>query len=272
MIEEINKLINSTFHFLYYDKPFSKGQPYIFIDENDNYYFGFDEKKKHFDFTIRLNDVSIENISINQDFRKLRKPLSDIYASINSKLYSLDETTSFLLPEALSLLETHLINYDSITIIEEHYQTSLLTHLSKEVITNDDKKYIEDLIYYKVMFSEYFKYQRKYVKSLIDKIKEIPMNSLINKSPVNSGFIWKGTDTDLLELIVAIEETNSLGRSDRKVTRVDIVRLFESIFNTTIKDPESKLTRAKKEKKILPPTYQGLKQHLTTIAKEKQSV
>ncbi len=58
-----------------------------------------------------------------------------------------------------------------------------------------------------------------------------------------SEYIWTASDTDLMELIVALIETKSLQREDgKKLTRVELVEYFQELFGIEMKHAESKLS------------------------------
>lgn len=58
-----------------------------------------------------------------------------------------------------------------------------------------------------------------------------------------SELFWKKYDIDLLELITALMESGSINNQTMNLTRKDAIKLFESFFNTSIKDAESKLSK-----------------------------
>ena len=58
-------------------------------------------------------------------------------------------------------------------------------------------------------------------------------------------FIWKDSDTDLLELMISLQKNESIQRKDGKpINRNELVSCFETMFSFKIKDVEGKLTRA----------------------------
>lgn len=67
--------------------------------------------------------------------------------------------------------------------------------------------------------------------------------------PFKSELIWKKYDIDLLELITALMESGSINNKTMNLTRKDAIRIFEAFFNISIKDAESKLSKATARKK-----------------------
>lgn len=73
-------------------------------------------------------------------------------------------------------------------------------------------------------------------------------------------YVWKSSDTDLLELVAAIYQNRSIERKDGKtLTRKELVDYFQQIFDLKIKDPEGKLTRATSRKLNITPFLDTLK-------------
>lgn len=83
-------------------------------------------------------------------------------------------------------------------------------------------------------------------------------------------YVWKSSDTDLLELVAAIYQNRSIERKDGKtLTRKELVDYFQQIFNLKIKDPEGKLTRATSRKLNITPFLDTLKIAFENYGEEK---
>jgi hypothetical protein len=80
---------------------------------------------------------------------------------------------------------------------------------------------------------------------------------------------WKKSDTDLLELIVALNEPGSIFCNNSAMTRKQIREFFENLFGMTIKDSESKLSKATDRKRDLAPFLTFLKQTFENYSKKK---
>ena len=83
-------------------------------------------------------------------------------------------------------------------------------------------------------------------------------------------YVWKSSDTDLLELAAAIYQNRSIERKDGKtLTRKELVDYFQQIFAIKIKDPEGKLTRATSRKLNITPFLDTLKIAFENYGQEK---
>lgn len=83
-------------------------------------------------------------------------------------------------------------------------------------------------------------------------------------------YVWKSSDTDLLELVAAIYQNRSIERKDGKtLTRKELVDYFQQIFDLKIKDPEGKLTRATSRKLNITPFLDTLKIAFENYGQEK---
>jgi len=100
-----------------------------------------------------------------------------------------------------------------------------------------------------------------------EKGKIEPRNTSTNKSSLQ----WKKSDTDLLELIVALNESGSIFCNNSAMTRKQTIEFFENFFGITIKDPESKLSRATERKKDPAPYLTFLKQTFINYSEKKLS-
>lgn len=70
---------------------------------------------------------------------------------------------------------------------------------------------------------------------------------------------WKADSVDLIEMLVALQETESINKPDGKLTRKEAYKFFEAIFNFELKDPDSSLSKAKLRKKDQSPFLESLK-------------
>ena len=96
-----------------------------------------------------------------------------------------------------------------------------------------------------------------------DYVKEI--NSLSPLSLVQ----WKKSDTDLLELIVALNESGSIFCNNSAMSRKQTIEFFENLFGISIKDSESKLSRATERKKDPAPYITFLRQTFINYSERK---
>jgi RteC protein len=76
-------------------------------------------------------------------------------------------------------------------------------------------------------------------------IPSIPIQSLQAIPILASKYVWKAKDTDLLELFCSLCLEDAIGRSDGgKMTRKELIGVFEDLFGIQIKDAEGKLNKA----------------------------
>ncbi len=76
-------------------------------------------------------------------------------------------------------------------------------------------------------------------------IQQVAPAAIPKKTSNDCPFQWKDSDTDLLELVTAIQKTNSLVRKDgNPLTRKELIDYFMDLFGRDIKNVEVKLARA----------------------------
>ena len=91
-----------------------------------------------------------------------------------------------------------------------------------------------------------------------------------NRLPDTPGFNWNGTDTDLLELSVALLKTNTITRKDgKRMTQKELKEAFEKMFGMEIKDAKAKLSNAVQRKKSLAPFLESLATAFEEYTKER---
>lgn len=92
------------------------------------------------------------------------------------------------------------------------------------------------------MINDYHNEINNLGNNLAEDYKKI-INAKLGIVPI-SNLEWSGSDTDLLELIVALMETKVI----KDVSRKEVIHSFQHLFNFEIKDAESKLSRARSRK------------------------
>ena len=155
---------------------------------------------------------------------------------------------------------------------------SILKSKSERLIYNSDSGSID---FSEVPFGDHYnRYKWKYIfdnriKVFLENNKVLfsyTYSSVLNKLPIERfapKLIWKKSDIDLLELIVALIESNSIVNSQGSLTRKEAVEQFSTIFNISIKDYESKLSRGTERKKDVSPFLSSLKQAFDDYANSK---
>jgi hypothetical protein len=71
----------------------------------------------------------------------------------------------------------------------------------------------------------------------------------INSLPAHSEIIWSRSDTDLLELILALYEVGAIQNSTKNLTQKEAIQAFSDFLGKDIKDQYKKLNAARNRKK-----------------------
>ncbi len=100
---------------------------------------------------------------------------------------------------------------------------------------------------------EAIKIYKDWCKNKLNYLKETfePETGTVPTTGGTATLMWKAPDIDLLELCVALMESNSVARADgAPLTRKELVAAFEQFLGmNAIKDPDKKLNQAKARKK-----------------------
>ena len=80
---------------------------------------------------------------------------------------------------------------------------------------------------------------------------------------------WKGTDSDLLELVTALYASGVIESNRPKLERKELMSAFENLFNLRIKNREVKLHKVRERKKDPAAFLERLKQ---TFTKNSESI
>jgi len=78
------------------------------------------------------------------------------------------------------------------------------------------------------------------IKSAPDYVKSNPDNNISSNN-----ITWSKSDTDLLELVVALHETGAIQNPSKDLSQKEAIAFFSEIFNKEIKDPHKKLNSAR---------------------------
>lgn len=74
------------------------------------------------------------------------------------------------------------------------------------------------------------------------------LSNLQNKKSENN-LVWKGTETELLELVVALTHSGKVVNKEGKSVRADVIRAFEDLFGEKFKNEKGLLQMTKNRKK-----------------------
>lgn len=81
--------------------------------------------------------------------------------------------------------------------------------------------------------------------------------------PSNLQLFWKGTDSDLLELVASLYACGVIESNRQKLERKELIGVFENLFNIQIKNSEVKLHKVRERKKDPAAFLERLKQAFT---------
>jgi hypothetical protein len=82
---------------------------------------------------------------------------------------------------------------------------------------------------------------------------------------------WNRSDTDLLELVTALYESNAIRSLSGKFTKKELQSVFERLFSHSIKGAGSKLTRVRDRKNETSVFMEDLKQAFTRYVTRKDN-
>ena len=79
----------------------------------------------------------------------------------------------------------------------------------------------------------------------LERGKALPPRTSTPAPDASSPYVWKASDTHLLELVTALYKSGSIGKKDTSnLTRKELIEFFARIFNMEIKNVECKLSIA----------------------------
>ena len=204
------------------------------------YYNDLREKREQVNQEILDNLINLSNEDKKAYFEKMKFEINNILRNSSDKTKEINEFQ---------------IKYDSKdfdiykSIFAENRLYQILS-FPENIIDIDHPSESENEImeirfaYYNFYYSESLSELLKFIGEQ-EKIYFSGLNIQSNKPEI----IWKKYDTDLLELITALMESGSINNKTMNLTRKDAIKIFESFFNISIKDAESKLSRATARKK-----------------------
>jgi hypothetical protein len=276
-IKSLDRLMDLRFQLDYVAEKY-EGRPDCLLppdpyDRRGVWVWGINEDLDFWDFDISINNYKILNVTENDYKIEYSSALTDIYASLGEEIENLIEKNADQKANNLFLLKTKKIleqfrnrYYDIHIIDDDMLPLNGIWHNSIELVPNDKKKHLPDIAYIKAIISTFLKQQKQFIDKaliLIDDFTEmIKVESMTSQSKMvglQNTLQWKKSDTDLLELIVALNESGSIFSNNTAMTRKQTIEFFEILFGKSLKDAESKLSRAT-ERKDKSPYLSFLKQ------------
>lgn len=230
-------------------------------------------------FSISINDTFFSPPEMpfvgDNKYSKYINRLSDEFISEIEQNIQLRINTWMIL-NYLNKLKYRLNEIKSNYIKEDSYSKSFSVHNTvyenfnikiNDDYTNSGNISPHEKFWVNYALSYYWRIQLESIQKILDSV-ELGIDTIkssddyVNPQKIidkPGNLIWNKSDTDLLELIVALLETQSLSSKDYSLTRKDLVFLFSQFFGREIKDFESKLTRATERKKDTSPYLTKLK-------------
>jgi hypothetical protein len=290
-IPSLDRLLDLTFYLDYWESKNPSGRPIVLgpvsLGKNIGILEWLSNKDLDFwNFDISINDYHLRDILNTEDNILYTSKLSDIYASLIEELEgNLEKNADYnknkiFLIRAQKSIKQFQNRYYDIQIIQSYDESVIplngIWHNSVKLVSSDEKKHLPEIEFTKSVISQFLRQQKQFVdkaRELIEGYLEIitesrKVNSDITKS-IQTGLQWKKSDTDLLELIVALHASGSIYFNNLPMTRKQTIEFFENLFGITIKDPESKLSRATERKKDPAPYLSFLRQTFENYSKKK---
>lgn len=231
-----------------------------FLDEGDNL---FHWRKQYNSYIFNRTQDVISEIDANINLRLGKWDILDYFSVVKLKL---NDIRSGFYEIGNNCVETNC--------------KKLLRNRFASIIANNDKLRNTPGIseWVDLVLTYYWNSQVRSIDKILDYIK--PREEIINLTedyvkPIsalpqkNRSILWEASDTDLLELIVALVESGSLQNHTKSLTRKEAIEFFSEIFGLEIKDAESKLSRATERKKDLSPFLSKLKQQFEKYVHKK---
>jgi hypothetical protein len=288
-LSSLQELLNLEFHIDYYSRKDKNGRLDMILEipignafeDSWMYTVGLD----FWNFNISINGFTVKDIVANDERIYYTSRLTDIYVSLVSEIENElaekpdPKINKLFLISLQNKIELFLGRYYNIKILERKDLFKPLDgiwHNSVVLIPNDKRKHLPDTPYTKAIISIFLQQQKQIIENLlswlvgrIQIVSESSGISFNNTKAINTSIQWKRSDTDLLELIVALNESGSIYCNNSAMSRKQTIEFFENLFSLTIKDPESKLSRATERKKDPAPYLTFLKQTFDNYSKKK---
>ena len=278
---KIEQLIDCSFTFKFHEENIGFDRPTGLARMDDDLLLwqiepDKDKQLPYYDFDLLVADFKLASLTKNfsSNFEAhFKKLFTDAIYEIDLILSESNNSKIEVLKDIFLVLNEHnkLYVYDQITLLEPTVRKwEILRNLAVKVKFVPVEKNVDNW-YYDYRISEYLKTQKYHVENIIKYIStrlEYSNLKFLNKN-ASRNIKWKATDTDLIELIVALLETNSIVSNDNKISRKELIAEFSAFFGITIKDFESKLTRATERKKDNSPYLTKLKQAFENYCESK---
>ncbi len=290
----IELLTDFGFEVLLHDNKYPKGKPKYSWDGRTEVSLVFDKGKEYYNFDLRHGDFEIKDciheMTSKSEYFQLLSHSFDSYQEAYERLATTMDKYRLLeqITNDLSRLNFAFKNCNKELFDDEFsrdYEISLFLHFAVIIAYSggsNSQAYREDGFLIKKI-STLLRTKRDFIEATIDFLnKKLEVlksredkhqtsatleqtKSFVQKNSIS----WAKSDTDLLELITALNETRSIKRDGNSLTRKEVVEFFSAIFNIQIIDSESKHSRATERKKDVSPFLSSLKQAFDDYANNK---
>ena len=223
-------------------------------DENDNYSEAF--KTIFYDAMILVDPLYSNDYFVQlkeQEEAEYCFPASGIRTSFNFEELKTELATTNSNEEKIKLIHETLIDYEQYFItLDAEYRLDILG--SRRVVGSD---------FYRLCKAELRRYE--------DEKAENMAAAVIEKVPgADTPYRWVASNTDLLELLVALMEEGAIQRMDgEKLSRKELIDSACRRLNIEIKDAEGKLNKATARKSSLTPFLDKLKHSFVNYVNQK---
>lgn len=132
---------------------------------------------------------------------------------------------------------------------------------------------LEDYIIRKIRSTQnrYRLLQSGSVSSIPPPVRPVVGALVTAEEPTVQQLQWNRSDTDLLELVTALYESNAIRSVSGKFTKKELQSVFERLFSHSIKGAGSKLTRVRDRKNETSVFMEDLKQAFTRYVTRKDN-
>jgi len=259
----LKALLSKRFTIKYYNSIFKKGIP-LFNPERIWTYDRLPIGGEIYDFSIIIEEYEIENILSSPQNIDYRSYLQVLKRDFLRHIRMIPDTRFKYdtLKEILSELEIHLDEFTKEIIFEgwAEGQQKINDHFEIELIPLDKKKFIEGC-YFRQFTSIILSHQKELIETTIralsKELSDKKYEKLFNQSDAtqmnlesSSTINWTKSDTDLLELIIALYEYGAIQNTTKDLTQKDAIMIISSFFGKDdIKDVYKKLNAARMRKK-----------------------
>lgn len=284
-LDFIDVVSNFGFEILIHTEKYPKGM-LKYSAANDDWFF--DRNEDYWDFDIKINGYKAECLISNRKKIQYANFLNQLYfkfienhSNLESPVLSKAGYVNQLNFEIGKLSRINQLFYIDLKPEGDIYLARQKVQLNRSITFTFSRKedvYDDDILFYKCIDS-FVSCQKEVIESAISflnkKLEEVKLsyNQILESDTPSHNpkqIVWKKSDTDLLELVTALDEMEAIGIKGHDLTRKDAIEFFSNMLGKEIKDAESKLSRATERKKDVSPFLSALKESFDNYAIKKE--